>query len=349
MFFYWFLFLVPIYFLFGKTRGGANTSKLVWQSFGLFLIILIGLRYQVGGDWRTYLAGLESTKDTPWENIFSARKESGYTLVSWLSLALGMQIYGVNLVCAVIFTAGLIRFSREQPYPWLAMLAAVPYLVIVVAMGYTRQAAAIGFLMYGFGYLLRGRVTVYLVFVLLAGLFHKTAFVFAAFALFRPGGGKVKAVLGIILFVVLVGGAYLGEQIDTLMRNYVEHTMESEGGQIRVAMNLFPAVILFTFWRRWGNKFNDRWLWGLIALLAVLCVPLVAIASTAVDRMALYLIPFQLVVWARFPTLVQGRINRTTAFLMVAFYYAVVQITWLVYATHAVYWVPYDNLLFPSF
>ena len=78
-------------------------------------------------------------------------------------------------------------------------------------------------------------------------------------------------------------------------------------------------------------------------------VPIVSIASTAVDRMALYLIPLQIVVWARFPVLMQGRLKRTSSIGIVIIYYAVVQFTWLVYATHAPYWVPYDNLLFPSF
>ena len=348
MLIYWFLFLVPVYFLLARGRGAAYTPQSVWRLFSLFLIFLIGLRYQVGGDWVTYIEGLEITKDTPWEDLFDARKEAGYTLVSWFSLALGTGIYGVNLICAAIFTMGLISLSRKQPYPWLAIVAAIPYLVIVVAMGYTRQATALGLLMYGLGYLLRGRITAYLIFVVLAGLFHKTAFVFAAFAFLRPGSGMLKRVLGIGLLAGLAGSAYLVEQAETLMLNYVEHTMESGGGQIRVLMNLPPALILFTYWKEWGKKFEDRWLWGLIALLAIVCVPLVSIASTAVDRMALYLIPLQLVVWARFPVLVQGRIPRIFAFLIVIFYYAAVQFVWLVYGTHAPYWVPYDNLFFPA-
>lgn len=348
MLIYWLLFLVPIYFLLGKVDGGVKTPQLEWRIFGFLLIILIGLRHHVGGDWFTYLEGLEFESDIQWGDLFSMR-DPGYTLISWLSITLGTSIYGINLICAIIFTGGLLNLSRAQPYPWLAILVAIPYLVIVVAMGYTRQAAAIGFLMYGFGYLLRGRVAAYLLLVLLAGMFHKTAFVFAAFALFQPGGSKLKSVLGVILLIGLVGGAYLVEQAEMFMLNYVENTMESGGGQIRILMNLPPALILLFYWKKWGQKFNDRWLWGLIALIAVVCVPLVSIASTAVDRMALYLIPLQLVVWARFPVLVQGKIDRTFAVFMVIFYYAIVQYTWLIYGTHAPYWIPYDNLLFPSF
>lgn len=345
---YWFLFFIPAYFLLAKSDGGANSPRLVWRLFGLFLIFLIGLRYQVGGDWGNYLEGLELLKGSSWADIFEMKKEAGYTLVSLLSLALGADIYGVNLVCAAIFTGGLLNLSRAQPYPWIAIVAAIPYLVIVVAMGYTRQAVAIGLLMYGLGFLLRGRVVMYLILVVLAGLFHKTAFVFAAFAMFRPGSGLFRRVLGAGLLVGLSGSAFLVEQAEFLMLHYVEQTMESSGGQIRVFMNALPALVLFIYWKRWGEKFEDRWLWGLVAVLAIVCVPLVSMASTAVDRMALYLIPLQLVVWARFPVLVQGRIPRILAYLMIIGLYATTQFVWLVFGTHAPYWVPYDNLLFPA-
>ena len=348
MLIYWILFLTPIYFLFGKIQGGTRTSQLEWHIFSLFLILLIGLRHYVGGDWVTYLDGLELESNIEWSNLFSTR-DPGYTLISWLSIELGASIYGINLICAIIFVGGLINFSRTQPYPWLAILVATPYLVIMVAMGYTRQATAIGFLMFSFGHLIRGRLATYLALVLLAGLMHRTAFVFAAFILFRPGGSKLKAVLGIGIFVVLIGWAYLVEQADTFMLHYVEQNMESGGARIRVLMNALPALILFASWKKWATVFEDLWLWGLIALLAIACVPIVDRASTAVDRMALYLIPLQLVVWARFPVLVQGYFKRKSVFIVIALYYAVVQFTYLNYGTYVEAWRSYDNLLFKIF
>jgi hypothetical protein len=345
---YWLLFLVPVYFLFGKVEGGTRTSQLEWRIFGFFLIALIGLRHKVGGDWYTYLEGLGLESDIQWGELFSMR-DPGYTLISWLSIELGASIYGVNLICAIIFTLGLINLTRAQSYPWLAILVAVPYLIIVVSMGYTRQAAAIGFLMYSFGHLVRGRVAAYLVLVALAGLMHKTAFIFVAFVLFRPGSGKLKGMLGMGLLFWLIGVSYLLEQMDTFLLHYVVQTMESGGGQIRVLMNLLPALIFFAYWKKWGQLYNDRWLWGVFALLAITCVPIVSVASTAVDRIALYFIPLQLVVWARFPVLVKGRIGRASAFIIITIYYAIVQFTYLNYGTFVAAWQSYDNLLFHIF
>ena len=339
---------MPAYFSLSKVEGGKYTNQFEWGLYGFFLVCVIGLRHQVGGDWFTYLDGLEFERAIDWDDLLYKR-DPGFTLISWFSMSLDASVYGINVICGLIFTAGLLALCRAQHYPWLAALVATPYLIIVVAMGYTRQAAAIGFLMFGMRYLVQGQVTKYLVLVFLAGMIHKTAFIFAAFALLKPGGSRLKSMIGVCLLIGMVGGAYLFEQADTFLRNYVDNAMESGGGQIRTIMNLPPALILFLNWKKWARDYEDRWLWSLFSILAVLCVPIVSIASTAVDRMALYLIPLQIVVWARFPVLMQGRLKRTSSIGIVIIYYAVVQFTWLVYATHAPYWVPYDNLLFPSF
>ena len=181
MFVYWLLFLVPVYFLLGKIQNGANTSRLEWQLFWSFLVILIGLRNEVGCDWFPYLIGLEQSKDTEWNEIFAIKSDPGHTLIGWLSIYLNTNEYGVNLIYAGIFVFGLIKLSIAQPIPWLAILVAIPYLVIVVAMGYIRQGAAIGLLMYGFVHLVNQRVITYLLIVLFAGLIHKTAFIFVVF------------------------------------------------------------------------------------------------------------------------------------------------------------------------
>jgi hypothetical protein len=64
-----------------------------------------------------------------------------------------------------------------QPRPWLALTLAFPYLVMVVAMGYTRQAVAIGVECLALLALERDRLLVFLGWIALAATFHKTALV----------------------------------------------------------------------------------------------------------------------------------------------------------------------------
>ena len=83
---------------------------------------------------------------------------------------------------AIIFFSGLIVFCRAQPLPFLAFTIAVPYMISVVSMGYTRQAIALGFVMPGLRYLSAGGIKRYLFCIAIASLFHKSAVILAPFA-----------------------------------------------------------------------------------------------------------------------------------------------------------------------
>jgi hypothetical protein len=73
----------------------------------------------------------------------------------------------------------------------------------------------------------------------------------------------------------------------------------------------------------------------------LVCLPLVQISSTAVDRVALYLIPLQLFVFPRVPQLAPTALKRTPLVVGIVVYYAAVQLVWLNFSENATYWVPY--------
>ena len=70
------------------------------------------------------------------------------------------------------------RFAEAQQRPWLAMVVAIPYLVIVVAIGYTRQGVGDRLIMAGLAsYTRKGSVLRFAAYVAIAATFHKTAVV----------------------------------------------------------------------------------------------------------------------------------------------------------------------------
>ena len=68
--------------------------------------------------------------------------------------------------------------------PWLGLLVAIPYLVIVVGMGYSRQAIALGFVLMAFIKWPEKNFMKFAFFIFIASTFHKSAIVLFPLAFF---------------------------------------------------------------------------------------------------------------------------------------------------------------------
>jgi hypothetical protein len=170
-------------------RATPQTKNFHWQVTGIILSLAIGLRHEVGGDWYTYIEGGEYVRSL---NLSSALTQLGssdpaFALLTWLTPAEGGD-YLVNLVCGIIFTVGLLSFCHAQPNPWLALTVAVPYLITIVAMGYTRQGVAIGLSMLGLVALNQQKTLRFFLWICIASAFHKSAVILIPLAFFSGGG-----------------------------------------------------------------------------------------------------------------------------------------------------------------
>lgn len=349
---YWLLFFVPaVLALSGsRLRTSRAASAFGWLIVAALLSLMVGLRYKVGGDWgnyeRNYFEGLGMSLDEALSG-----KDPGFQLMEWLSMQVDGGVYLVNFVAAVIFSVGLVAFCRAQPLPWLSLTVAIPYLVIVVAMGYTRQGVAIGFAMLGLVALGQRKNWLFVFWVILGATMHKSAVVLLPLAILATPKRKVwtamwGGVTVVVMYYVLVAG-----EIDNFVSNYIEAEYSSDGAAVRVAMNVLPALILIIFRQRLSLPVAERNLWLLMALLALACgawLPFAA-SSTAVDRLALYLIPLQMFVFSRLPQLL-GRTRNPDGQQMwipvVVVYYALVLFVWLVFGHWSKYWIPYRSWFF---
>ena len=178
-FFYGLLVASVVYGLPRLSPHPSRRKERVPYGFLILLVLLIGLRHETGGDWYSYVEKIDVAKTEPLLDAI-ALSEPGYAIVSWISAQLFGSVHFANLVCALVFCWGLVRFANRIGNAQMVLLLAFPYLVVIVGMGYTRQAAAMGLIMIGIVSLLNERWRSFIVFVILASLFHKSAFLVAA-------------------------------------------------------------------------------------------------------------------------------------------------------------------------
>jgi hypothetical protein len=341
---YWLLFTIYAAGALNTRRSSqvASSSPLLVFA-GVVTAVLIGFRYDVGGDWENYQNIFFNIGFlTAFETALVA--DPAYALLNWLSHAIGADIWFVNLICAAIFVWGLVKFCNQQPNPWLALAVAVPYLIIVVAMGYTRQAAAIGLLLVGFAGLHSHSIVRFAVLALVAATFHKTAIaVLPLVAIGAAQRGIVGA--GIIGLVGALGlFIFVDRGMTIIMNTYVEQDYDAQGAMVRVFMNLLPATLFLLFQRRFGMDEPERKLWRNFSFAAfgTLALLFLVASTTVADRIAIYLIPLQIVIFSRLPYAFpdRGRPNGSIVIAVLS-YSALVQYVWLTQAAHAVYWLPY--------
>ena len=307
------------------------------------IALMIGLRFEIGADWFNYeriFAGARS-RDLAQTLLMS---DPGYQFLNWLVYTAGLEMWGVNLLCGMIFAWGLYRFARAQPEAWLAMVIAIPYLVTVIAMGYTRQAVAIGILMAGLAAVIQGgSVLRFAFYVGVAALFHKTAILVLPLVAFAGERNRLLNLLAGAASFYFLYDLLLADSVEGFVRNYVGAKYDSQGAAIRVLMSLVPSLLFLSFQDRFGFHPHEKQIWRYFSFAAIgfLIALLVSPSSTAVDRMALYIFPLQLAVLSRVPIAFPGAGTQFAVIL----YSLAIQLVWLLFAVHAQYWLPYQ--LFP--
>lgn len=354
---YWILFSIPAFFaLIAKKRfpnpitGRYRTSiDFIVFTWIIFLSILIGLRHEVGGDWINYLFKFQALDGLSFKYIFQRVVDDPlYNILNWLSSNFNWGIYGVNLLCASIFSYGLGVFCKKLPRPWLGLTVAVPYLVIVVAMGYTRQSLALGLIMLGLAALCDQKIRKFVFYVIFAATAHKSAILMLPIA----GLAASRNRLSILIWMAILGlGGYfifLADSMEFFIYGYIELDYQSQGAFVRLLMNAMPSLILLLFFKRFNFPPGEKRIWFWFALISIGLFGLFFIfpSSSALDRVALYMLPIQIVAFSYFPDIFsKDKVVSGFFILLIILYYGLVQFIWLNYAVNSWAWLPYQNLI----
>jgi hypothetical protein len=326
---------------------GAGERIVIWV-FALLYVVVGGFRLEVGADWRSYLWMYTQISYSSLGNAV-IYTDPLFGLLNWISARLDFGVYFVNLVVCAILVSGVIRMARSTRDPWLAILIAVPYVLIVIGFGYVRQAAAIGMLLHAIVALEQRRRLRTIIYLVLAAGFHTTSLVVAPFFLIAIS--KRIDFYAILLFglATLAFFLLLEPRLDTLEARYIVAEYQSQGTLVRLLMSALPAALLLIRWKHFELRGPSRPVWLLIAIasLAILAAYVISPSSTAVDRIGLYFSIIQIVVFGELLYLINFKQRDALYIRVMAVALAIaVQTVWLTSADHLRYWVPYQSILF---
>lgn len=166
MLIYAFVFTV-VYLLSYLKKYGRIVSLVI-------LMLFIGLRYDVGTDYNSYVDIYETIK-------YYSFDESGielgyYYLNKWIDTLLG-QFWGVTIIQAVV-VLGLFyySFSKYYFYPFALLLFLLNIdCGFVMTVNTMRQGVAVAIFFVSIRYIIERKLLIYSIFILVASLFHLSA------------------------------------------------------------------------------------------------------------------------------------------------------------------------------
>lgn len=146
---------------------------------GLLLAVFAGFRYYTGYDFASYKTFFDQM--TGIQDVFngSLDAESGYLLLNYIFLKLGLNYFTFILFFAFVSIILLVNFLyRNVPYPSIILLYYFARFFMARDMGQIRGSLASIILLYSVKYMKDRQLFKFLAIVLLASFFHLTAFIF---------------------------------------------------------------------------------------------------------------------------------------------------------------------------
>jgi len=348
---YWLLFL-PFAFR-SLTHPKEKWNNATFISIIIFLVLFIGLRYDVGTDSGNYEVVLVKVRNTA-NNIFM--KEYFFYLLCKLSLYLNWGVTGVNLFSSVFFSAGLASYCRTLPRPWLGLVISIPYLVIAVGMGYTKQSISLGLILYGLTLLHRKKIIQYSLVILISALFHLTSII--GLFLLVPFLVRKKDFSNKLFMLAVSALSFLGlyflfikRFLNMYLYVYLENEiMTSEGVFIRLAMVGIPSLVFLFFSNRANPENNQLIIYKCFAYYSLALVFINPFyPSTLVDRLALYGLPILIYVGGNFHDYRIVLMSKKYISIFLILLSIATQFVWLNFAGNAYAWKPYQNAIIRFF
>lgn len=334
------IFMIASFLSFLEFSPMEKFGKFLSVLFSIFLILFIGLRYEVGADWFPYADIIYPRYDNiSFMKIFQFA-DPGYGFLNYLANKFDLSVAYVNLICALIFIAGFKKFTESFTKLNTAYLIALPYIIIVMSMNYSRQSTALGLVFFALFFLINHRILLFGIFIILAASFHKSSFLFMPFFLIHYRDSKFFVFM-VILAMPFLAYAILNLFFEAMIAEYLGGDYGSSGATIRLFVNFLAGITYLLMKKNFYFSEREQILFNFLAIGSIL-IFLFHIAlpfSTFFDRIGLYFSIIQVIAFANIIHLVRPR---PLGYMVIMPAYFFMLYYWLSESTYAQSWIPYS-------
>ena len=308
------------------------------------LVIFIGFRYSVGGDWATYLNNVERFR---YHDFYTAlyTNEFLWTYLNVFSNYFNFGIVGINFFAALIFIFSLTVLNKKFSNNLYIFMLAFPYFIILVSMGFTRQCIALSFLLLSLS-VDKPFKDIKILLLLTAGIFFHNSIIFVFWIpfLYKPLINKFKLFM---LFIIILMIFFLVFNSVIAFNYYFQYfynqAVNAEGAKFRLLFNLIPAILYIINSKNFFRD-QDYIIWLSVSLLNIVLFILLIrniLPSAMIDRLLVYISIVQLVVFIKLFNLYKNNFREIFIVLTSSLFF-IFMTGWFIFGNNSKSWIPYD-------
>ena len=314
--------------------------KILWFLIVLLLVLFIGLRYQVGGDWVTYNIFFKNYLEQ--DINFNLSTEPFFKLFYKYIGSIGLNIYIANLISAILLMTSLSLLLLKEKYPFTGLFLSFPVLLVIVGMGFNRQSIALSIIIFGFLFWKRSFLR-YSFFIILASLFHKSAILMVLINRFNL---KFINILPLIttMFGIFLVFFFLSNHINNIIKGYPLFEIKSYFSYIRVIYILLPSLI-FLIYKKNFHIYSDYLFISKYSTFSLILIPVLILNADIATRLSFYFLPLSIIILSRLPMMFNNLNMRISLIIIIHILTICYFIFFIFYANNVNGWVPYNNIL----
>ena len=316
--------------------------------FGFFifsfflLLIFVGLRNNVGGDFSIYQEYYYMDLDKGrsfllFDTLFDIFRNN--------KLPFNLLILSISLFSLY----ALYSYSLSYKNFFLVLLVSSHLIITILFMGYIRQGIAFSFLLFALNIILNNRNNfLFYFYIILGSFFHLSLLIFLPMQILIDSKFNFKSFISFIfiaLFSFLVCYLFINELKIFIYGYLIDKTLISSGSLIRIFINVFTGFIYLFFITNIQDTLRVKKLFILFFMASLLLFIAAFYFPVFADRMNYYLIPLQLHLAGNIHKLLKNPFFTIILRSLVVFVYFSMYLVWFKFGTYSHVWKNYDICL----